>query len=315
MPLARLGVAGLGWLGESLIKDAVRMPEFEVVAVQDVVPERARAIAAEYHVAWCGEAYADLLDVPALDAVLICTPNHLHAAQAQLALGRGKHVLVQKPLALSVADARATISAATDAARLLFVDYTYRFLATMTALREALGSGQHVRAMRAVFHNIYGPGQEKRWFFDPATSGGGALIDLGVHLIDLGLWLAQPSTVMLDSADLSDADSVERSAVLHMRLDTVPFQVAVSWNAPRPQTEISLEVDTEGGVLRWENVAGSFFHFRTLRDGALLLDRETTLREDTLQAFAAALQDPSQAPAIDPRVYYILDRAYHRAEK
>ena len=73
------------------------------------------------------------------------------------------------------------------------MDYTYRFLATMAALREALGSGRHIRAMRAVFHNIYGPGQEKRWFFDPATSGGGALIDLGVHLVDLGLWLAQPA--------------------------------------------------------------------------------------------------------------------------
>jgi hypothetical protein len=65
--------------------------------------------------------------------------------------------------------------------------------------------------------------------------------------------------------------------------------------------------------LRWENVDGSFFHFRTLRDGTILLDRETTLREDTLRAFASALAETARAPATDTRVYDILDQAYGRA--
>jgi hypothetical protein len=73
-----------------------------------------------------------------------------------------------------------------------------------------------------------------------------------------------------------------------------------------------VEVETAQGVVRWENVDGSFFHFRTLADGRVVLDRETTLREDTLRAFGEALST-RQAPELDVRVYAILDRAYGRA--
>jgi len=77
-------------------------------------------------------------------------------------------------------------------------------------------------------------------------------------------------------------------------------------------TDIAFEVQTDDGhTVRWENVEGSFFRFRTRRDGESLLDRETTLREDTLRAFAEAART-RQAPPIDARVYAILDQAYGR---
>jgi predicted dehydrogenase len=310
----RLGVAGLGWLGESLIKDALRDPAFEVVGAQDVVAERARAITAEYGIGWCGERFEDLLALSELDAVVICTPNHLHASQAQAAIAAGKDVLVQKPLALSSPDARRTVETAQIHDRLLFVDYTYRFLPTMDALRDVLGPASGIRAVRAAFHNIYGPGAEKAWFFDPRTSGGGALTDLGVHLLDLGLWLARAESVTLESANLSDEVPVEHAATLRLTLNReVPFDLAVSWNAPLAATEISLSIETESSVLRWENVEGSFFRFRALRDAEVLLDCETTLREDTLRAFGAALARREAAPPVDVRVYEVLDQAYGRS--
>ncbi|MBV8713948.1 MAG: Gfo/Idh/MocA family oxidoreductase [Chloroflexi bacterium] len=308
----RLGVAGLGWLGEALIRDAVASPAFSVVAVQDVVPDRGREVADRYAVPWHGDRYEDLLGVPDVQAVLICTPNHLHAAQAQLALQAGKHALVQKPLALSAADARQTVAAAHGAGRLLFVDYTYRFLESMAVLRDLLPSVGPVRSMRAAFHNIYGPGAEKTWFFSRSTAGGGALTDLGVHLLDLGLWLLRPGRVGLLTAKLSAEEPVEHAAELRLALDEVPFEVAVSWNASLSSTQICLEVETQAAMVRWENLDGSFFRFRTVRDGELLLDRETTLRDDTLRAFAAALADPSLVPVIDTRVYDMLDQAYGR---
>lgn len=309
MSVVRLGVAGLGWLGESLIKDAVHSPSFSVAAVQDVLVERAREIAARYTVPWCGSSYDELLERSDVDAVLVCTPNSLHALQAQQALRAGKDVLVQKPLALSASDARRTVAAAGETGRLLFVDYTYRFLDTMQPLRAASGN---IRSIRAAFHNVYGPGAEKQWFFNPATSGGGALTDLGVHLVDLALWLAQPSSVLLDSAQLSREEPVEHAAQLRLLLDEIPFELAVSWNAELPATDIFLELETPSGALRWENVDGSFFHFRAVRDGQVLVDRETTLREDTLRAFASALDAPGRAPALDMRVYEVLDQAYRR---
>src|SRR5438105_1894699 len=175
--MTRLGVAGLGWLGESLIKDVPRVAGLELVAVQDVRPGRSREIARMYGAAWCGESFDELLALEEVDAVLICTPNGFHARQAQAALSAGKDVLVQKPLALSCADAQRTIDTATATERLLFVDYTYRFLETMRTLRETATDSGGIRSMRAEFHNIYGPGAEKAWFFDSSTSGGGALMD------------------------------------------------------------------------------------------------------------------------------------------
>lgn len=302
-----LGVAGVGWLGESLIKDLPHVPDLRLVAVQDARLDLAREVARRYACPWAGHSFDDLLVRPDVEAVVICTPNALHVPQAQAALRAGKHVLVQKPLALSASDAAATVALAGQTDRLLFVDYTYRFLDTVRLLRTASG----VRAARAVFHNIYGPGPEKRWFLDPHLSGGGALVDLGVHLLDLALWLLEPRALSLEAAEL-DRQPIDTAAHLRLRLDGVPFQLDVSWNAPHPSTEIAFELETPGGLLRWENVQGSFFRFRTRRDDDVLLDRETTLREDTLRAFRDALAR-RQAPPIDVRVYELLDRAYGRA--
>jgi predicted dehydrogenase len=293
-----LGFAGLGWLGESLLNDLPAFPSLRLAAVQDVRAD----LVERYASPWRGADYSEMLAAPGVDAVVICTPNALHVPQAQLALQAGKHVLVQKPLALSCADAQACVDVATQAGRLLFVDYTYRFLDTMAVLQAALRD-RPTRA-RAAFHNIYGPGQEKTWFFDPKLSGGGALVDLGVHLLDLALWLLQPSAVSLVDAELSGGPPVETSARVRLLLDEVPFDLEVSWNASLPQTEIFLELDD----VRWENVDGSFFHFRTRLGERVLLDRETTLRADTLRAFVTALETQA-APPVDVRVYSVLEQA------
>ena len=307
--MTRLGFAGVGWLGESLLKELPRFPALELVAVQDTNLDLAAQVAERYASPWYGAGYAELLALPTVDAVVICTPNALHASQAQAALRAGKDVLVQKPLATTCADAQATVDLASRLGRVLFVDYSYRFLDTLQALAATLATLGPARRARAVFHNIYGPG--KAWFFDPDLSGGGALVDLGVHLLDLGLWLLQPERLSLDGAELSweQGHAVEDAARLRLRLDQVPFELDVSWNAPRPLTEIVFEVQAERSIARWENVDGSFFRFRALREAEVLLDRETSLREDTLRAFSAALVDRSQ-PTIDLRVYALLDAAY-----
>jgi predicted dehydrogenase len=116
--------------------------------------------------------------------------------------------------------------------------------------------------------------------------------------------------VRLRRAELTFGETpVETAAALEILLDCAPFTLTVSWNAPRPLTEIAFEVEGEGGTLRWENVDGSFFRFRTLRDRTVLLDRETTLRADTLAAFGAALRSGA-APPVDVRVYELLAEAY-----
>ena len=298
----------MGWLGESLIKDLPAFPELRLAAVQDLNVELAAEVAARHGAPWHGSDYDALLAAPGVEAVAICTPNALHVPQAQAALRAGKHVLVQKPLALAPADAVTTLDLAERVGKLLFVDYSYRYIPTVRALRAALPRIGRPRQADGGFHNVYGPG--KAWFFDPGMSGGGALIDLGVHLLDLAIDLLRPTSVALEARQLAYGDAaVESSARVELRLDEMPFTLEVSWNAPNPSTEIWLQLEGEAGTLRWENVDGSFFRFRALHDGGLLLERETTLREDTLGAFRDALGGGA-GPAVHLRVYELLAEAY-----
>jgi predicted dehydrogenase len=261
---------------------------------------------------WHGTDYKALLAVPGVDAVVISTPNVLHVPQTVAALSAGKHVLVQKPLALSPGDAQAVLAQAARTGRVLFVDYSYRYLDTVRELRQTLPLIGRVTTITAAFHNIYGPGKE--WFFDPKLSGGGALVDLGVHLIDLAVELLTPQSISLEEVHLSYSQGhfVEDAACLRMRMDNVPVRLGVSWNAAISESVIRLEVQGEQGTTCWENVDGSFFRFRTTYNGKLLLDRETTLREDTLRAFAEALASSVAHPS-HRSVYEILATAYARS--
>ena len=308
-----LGFAGVGWLGESLIKELPAFPSLRLAAVQDANTELVAEVAARYASPWQGASYEAMLGAPGVDAVVICTPNSFHVPQTRAALGAGKHVLVQKPLAFSAADARAVVAFAQAQGRVLLVDYSYRFLETTRVFQQRVAQLGAVTGVQGVFHNIWGPG--KAWFFDPKVSGGGALMDLGVHLIDLALETLHPRTVRLDAADLGydQGHAVENRASLRLLLDEVPCAVEVSWNAPLPRADISLQVDGERGSVRWENVDGSFFRFRTVSpSGEVLLDRETPLRTDTLAAFVKALQQGS-GPTVHAEVYDLLEQAKLRA--
>src|SRR5690606_9981181 len=98
-------------------------------------------------------------------------------------------VFCQKPLGRTAAEAAAAVAAARQADRLLAVDLSYRFTQGMQRIREQVRAGALGRVFAAdlVFHNAYGP--DKPWFYDPRLAGGGCVMDLGVHLVDLALWL------------------------------------------------------------------------------------------------------------------------------
>ena len=128
----------------------------------------------------------ELLDAD-LDGLVIATPSALHADQAIAALNRGLAVFCQKPLARTADEARRVVETARATDRLLHVDLSYRHLAASNALRRLVRGGDlgHIYAIEAVFHNAYGP--STAWARDRHRSGGGCLIDLGVHLVDLAL--------------------------------------------------------------------------------------------------------------------------------
>jgi predicted dehydrogenase len=170
-----------------------------------------------------------------LDGVVIATPSALHAEQAIACLERGIAVFCQKPLGRDVRETAAVVESARAADRLLGVDLTYRHSDAAVRCRELLDGGEigDVYAVDACFHNAYGP--DKEWFYDPRLSGGGCVIDLGVHVVDLVRWtLGFPTAGGVTARVLHHGDQpVEDYAVALLDLSTgVVATVACSWNLP-----------------------------------------------------------------------------------
>jgi predicted dehydrogenase len=266
----RLGFLGVGWIGRNRLEAIARSGLVEITAIadpalgrtidlSDIVPDAARL-----------ESLDELLDID-LDGVVIATPSALHAEQSIQALERGLAVFCQKPLGRTADEARRVVAAARAADRLLGVDLSYRFVKGVQAIRERVRAGElgRIYAIDLVFHNAYGP--DKPWFYDPTLSGGGCVLDLGTHLVDLAFWVLDWPRVREVSSRLFVrgeplrrlGDRSEDYAIARLDLDDgTVVRLACSWNLPAGcdcVIEASFYGVNGGASLR--NVRGSFYDF------------------------------------------------------
>ncbi len=272
MSKARVGFLGTGWIGRHRMEAALATGAIEAVAVCDPSPECAEEAAKLAPDAKLLPSFEALLDEP-LDGLVIATPSALHAAQSIAALERGIAVFCQKPLGRDAAEAQAVVDAAKQANRLLSVDFSYRYTAAAQAIAERVRSGElgQLFAADLVFHNAYGP--DKPWFYDRAQSGGGCVMDLGVHLVDLLLWLLDfPEVTNVSSTLLSGGapvpvDGVEDYAVAQLTLaNGLVARLACSWRLQAGQEAvIEASVYGTGGGASLRNVGGSFYDFEAKR--------------------------------------------------
>jgi predicted dehydrogenase len=271
MKRPRLGFLGIGWIGRHRMQAIVETGVIDAAAISDPSVES---------VAETLELAPHALTLPSLDAMLeldldglvIATPSALHADQAIAALERGVAVFCQKPLGRDAVETRAVVEAAHAADRLLGVDLSYRHTAAAKAIEGLIRRGEigEVFAVDLVFHNAYGP--DKPWFYDRAQSGGGCVIDLGVHLVDLALWLlefpkveAVTSRLLAGGQELSvTSGEVEDYAVARLDLGTgAAVRLACSWrlNAGRDAVIEASFYGTQGAV-SIRNLDGSFYDFQ-----------------------------------------------------
>lgn len=261
-----------------------------------------------------------------LDGVVLATPSSQHAEQSAAALDHAVPVFCQKPLGRDTFEVRALVNAARRADRLLGVDLSYRGTTALRVLRERLAAGAigEVFAADLVFHNAYGP--DKRWYRDRAASGGGCLVDLGIHLVDAGLWaLDSPQVDSVRGARwargrrLTSADEVnEDHAVAQISLASgAEVRLACSWwLAAGRDAEIAIDVWGTEGALRLANVGGSFYDFElaechgTQRE--VLVSPPDPWGGRMIREWVARLaESPSFDPAIEAqvRVAEVLDAA------
>ena len=266
--MVTLGFLGTGWIGQDRMKAMLETGEAEAAAIFDPNPEmlrRAQAIAPDARFV---NSVEELFACES-DGVVIATPSALHAEQSIAAFAAGSAVFCQKPLGRNAAEVQAVLDAAKRADRLLGVDLSYRHTAAMLAIREQIRSGELGRVFAAdlTFHNAYGP--QSAWFWDRTLSGGGCLIDLGVHLVDLILWMFDfpevtevSATLLRDGRRVTDGE-VEDYAVGEFLLENgVTARIACSWNLNAGQDAV-IEAAFYGtrASARMRNEHGSFFDF------------------------------------------------------
>lgn len=321
----RIGFLGTGWIGRHRMAAMLDTGSVEAVAICDPSEECANEALKLAPQARQVASYDELLALD-FDGVVIATPSALHAAQSIQAFEAGKAVFCQKPLGRTAVETRAVVDAARAADRLLGVDLSYRHTAAMRQIAELVHGGAlgQLFAIDLTFHNAYGP--DKPWFYDPVQSGGGCVVDLGVHLVDLALWtLGFPAVREVDARLLKggaplQAGEVEDYAVAQFGAGDVQVRLACSWrlHAGREAVIEAAFYGTEGGAAL-RNVNGSFYDFTAERfDGT----SSTRLADPPDQwggrAAAAWAQQLARAPGFDPaaeqfvRSAEVLDRIYGR---
>jgi predicted dehydrogenase len=322
----RLAFLGTGWIGRDRMQALISSGLAEAVAIADPTErmrEEALVLAPQ---ATPVETLAELLAFEP-DGVVIATPSAMHAAQAIEVLQRGIPVFCQKPLGRNAAEVAAVLAAARSADKLLGVDFSYRKTRGIGMIHDLLRQGElgRIYSVDLQFHNAYGP--DKDWFFDRTQSGGGCVMDLGVHLVDLALWL-------LDCRDVTQVHSVLYSGGEPLAPAALPVEdyalaefrtsegqvvrLACSWKA-HAGCDAVIRVDlqgTEGGAT-FSNIAGSFYDFEARRHRSTATELLAGPPEDWGgKAAIAWVRQLLENPAYDAEadrfllVAQVLDRIY-----
>ena len=182
----KTAVIGAGFMGKTHTEGIRRLGNVEVVAAAAISRKEAKSFGAAMSIDRTTDDYRKLIKDPEIEAVHVCTPNHLHAPVSMAAIEAGKHVLCEKPLARTVEECRAMQDAADASGRLLATGFNYRFYPSVLKAREALDAGvigelDHIRS----YTGYSATAHHQAWLHDAHEMGGGALRDNGIHLIDL----------------------------------------------------------------------------------------------------------------------------------
>ncbi|HSI56723.1 MAG TPA: Gfo/Idh/MocA family oxidoreductase [Ideonella sp.] len=333
----RVGVIGLG-MGRLHIEGWQEHPGAEVVAIADPDAGRLREVGEQYGIAARFEEATAMLAAGGLDVVSVCTPNKWHQALTLAAFEAGAHVLCEKPMAMNAAEGRTMLAAAERAGKRLMINFSYRFSAASRGLKAQVDAGVFGDFYfgRSVWHRRRGMPGFGGWFGSKALAGGGPLIDLGVHRLDLALWLMghpRPTWVLGSTHDpiarelaarSGKAFDVEDLAAALIRFDNgATLVIEASWAANIQEAELmeTRLLGTRAGLLQKNLDQGYRFdaHIFTEQHGAQLdmhLHPPAEPARSAMHDFAEAILtgQPHPAPGEEGLVVMeILDAIYESA--
>ncbi|GAB2698758.1 Gfo/Idh/MocA family protein [Paenibacillus thermoaerophilus] len=244
MSKLRVAVIGNGSISEVHFKGYAANPDTEIVAVCDLNRERAEAKAKTYQARFVYTDYRELLANPEVDAVSICTWNNTHAEISIAALQAGKHVLCEKPMCQTLEQALEVERAVAASGRVFQVGYVRRHGTNTQVLKKFIDAGdlgEIYYAKASILRRVGNPGG---WFSDLSKSGGGPLIDLGVHAIDLAWYLMGRPRVA------SVSGNTYRKLGNRAHIQNYSFYKAADYDAAKNEVE-----DLANALIRFENGA------------------------------------------------------------
>lgn len=282
--MVKVGVIGAGSISEMHFESYKKNDEVEIYAVCDLNEERAREKAALYGAEKYFVDYNELLADPEIEAVSICTWNNTHAEISIAALNAGKHVLVEKPLSKTVEEAQAIEKAVAESGKTLQVGFVRRFGTNTQVLKKFIDSGDLGEIYYAKASCLRALGNPGGWFSDKERSGGGPLIDLGVHVIDLCWYLMGKPKVKSVSGNtynkLGNRSHIENKA----------FYKAADYNPDKNDVE-----DLANAIIRFENGA------------SLIIDVSFTLHAKK-DSIAVSLYGDKGGAEIEPELALVLEK-------
>ncbi|MDG5815367.1 Gfo/Idh/MocA family oxidoreductase [Chitinispirillales bacterium ANBcel5] len=265
-----LAFIGLGWIGYNRMQAVLGSGLAQALYLSDTQPCTLSKISENNPYAYlCTDSQQ--IDYSAVDGVVIATPSALHGKQTIDALEAGCSVFCQKPLARTAGECREILDTARIQDKLLGVDFSYRHLKATSLTKELLKSGDigEIYAVDACFHNAYGP--DKEWFYNPSLSGGGCVMDLGIHMVDTVLYLLDEHQVKTVSGKhfskgkpvSNKMGIIEDHSFVQIGLENnTNVQIACSWNLNTGcDAVINITLFGTRGSLCIKNVNGSFYDF------------------------------------------------------
>lgn len=335
----RVGVIGLG-IGRLHIEGWREHPQVELVAIADPDAERLARVGEQYGIAARYDSAEAMLAAEKLDVVSVCTPNKYHKALTLAAFAAGCHVLCEKPMALNADEGREMLEAACRVGKRLMINFSYRFSAQSRALKAQVEAGVFGRFYfgRTVWHRRRGMPGFGGWFGSKEMAGGGPLIDLGVHRLDLALWLMgypKPTWVLGSSYDhiarpLAEESGktfdVEDLAAALIRFDNgATLVLEASWAANIREAELmeTRLLGTRAGLLQKNVNEGYTFdaHIFMEQNGAqfdLQLNPSSAKAASAMHDYADAILNEKPHPASGEEgliVMELLDAIYKSARQ
>lgn len=265
--MLRVGIAGLGFMGQTHVASLVKTPGAEVVALADVDPERrAGRFGEKIGNLETTEDEIQLGDIRSyespdgmladdgVDAVCLCLPTDKHASASIAALEAGKHTFCEKPMALNVADGQRMIDASEKANRALQIGHCLRFWPEYVAADEIIRSGKYGRALAASFTRCGGqPNWAADGWFAAIERSGGALFDLHVHDADVAVWWwGRPAEIIAGGARVNGAPNLIHSRWVYE--DGLSVQIESTWEpVPTAPFFYGLKVSLEHATLLYDS--------------------------------------------------------------